>query len=270
MTRKSGNTTLWLGPSEYTGEEVAVQAQCVYRPGETPKLGDMVPLAVWATAGPPSAPEVQETSCGGCALLAAKVCYVVKVRYRKSWERIQKVVRDLADFATEPRVRRRPHRITSDGDAAAVPISFWRRYFKVVRPRGWTAYIHGWKDRTTASGLHVKACDPEVAAFAMASCDTRAERAEAKALGFRTARVGVPGEPLDEGEIICPAILTKDRIQCAPDCLMCCGNAEWGKVPSIYFRHLDPSKWPDIVFPVHGGAGNEKKFLNMLETMEAA
>jgi len=270
MSRRDGNTTLWRGPSEYTGEEVAVQAQCVYRPGETPKLGDMVPLAVWATAAPPAAPEVQETSCGGCALLAHKGCYVVKMRYRASWERIQATVRDLVDFATEPRVRRKPHRFTSDGDAAAVPLSFWRRYFKVVRPRGWTAYIHGWKERVTASGQLMKACDPGMAAFAMASCDTRAERAEAKALGFRTARVGVTGEKPDEGEIVCPAILTNNRIQCAPDCLMCCGNGEWGRVPGIYFRKLPVPKWPDILFPVHGGAGNEKKFLNMLELLEAA
>lgn len=270
MSRRNDNTTLWRGPSRFTGEEVAVQAQCVFRPNETTKLGDMVPLAVWATAAPPAAPEVQETSCGGCALLAHKVCYVVKVRYRRSWERIQKVVRDLVDFATERRVRSKPHRFTSDGDVGAVPLSFWRRYFDVVRPRGWTAYIHGWKDRTMADGTVAPAADVQMSAFAMASCDTKAERLEAKALGYRTARVGRPGEPLEPGEIVCPAIKTKDRIQCAPDCLMCCGNGEWGRTPGRYFQHLSPSEWPDIVFPVHGGVGNEKKFLNMLEILEAA
>ena len=259
------NTTLFLGPSLYDGKRIAVQAMSVNRASENEKTGDMVQHMITSTEAPPVDKDQAVSACGGCALLASGICYVNKSWLRKAWERVEKTTANLRDFAKVRRVKRRPHRIGSEGDPCAAPLSFWREFFKTVRPKGWTSYVHGWKARKMhTTGDMAPACDTGFSAFSMASCDTVEERKEAKALGYRTARVAIEGEPLQKGEIICPAIKTDGRIQCA-ECLLCDGNASWIKSSfSPYFRGRVR---PDIVFPAHGGAGQPDKFKNLVAAL---
>ena len=261
------DTTLHRGPSYYNGEEIAVQAQCTHRPAKNDKTGDMVALAIWGTGGIPADKDAQRAACGGCALLESGVCYVVKMRLRASWDRIAATILSLADFRRIRRVTRRPIRIGSDGDPAAVPAAWWRTFFAEVRPhrRGWTGYTHGWKARPMITGEVAPACDPVMSRWFMASCDTAEERTAAKALGYRTARVSVDGILLP-GEIECPAIKTKGRIQCDV-CLLCNGLGDGESSASPYFGKLATEDHPDIVFPVHGGAGQAEKFANLVEAL---
>ena len=263
-------TTIYRGASAYNGEEVAVQAQSTRRAANNEKTGDMVQLAIWATGGIPADKDAQRAACGGCALLESGVCYVVKMRLRASWERISDVLLSLEDFRTIRRVKRRAIRIGSDGDPGAVPASWWGRFFATVRPRnGWTGYTHGWVPRTMSTGEVAPACDASMARWFMASCDTVEEREAAKALGYRTARVSQDGEPLQAGEILCPAISTNGRIQCA-DCLLCDGTADGRASASPYFRKGAPEARPDIVFPAHGGAAQDRKFADLVAAMSLA
>jgi len=265
--------TLYRGPSVYTGAEVAVQAQCTDRSMDNRKVGDMVGIAIWATGGHPADAVAQRAACGGCALLESGVCYVVKARLGASWRLIQATLMSLADFARLRRVRHRPIRFGTDGDPGAVPVAWWERFFATVRPRnGWTGFVHGWKARIMGDGVQAPACDASLARWFMASCDTVEERAEAKDLGYRTARIAEPGAPLLEGEILCPAIKTDGRIRCE-DCLLCDGNADGGrwhrkrKRPGPYFRHVPLTERPDVVFYVHGGAGQDRKYANLVKAL---
>lgn len=76
------------------------------------------------------------------------------------------------------------------GDPAAVPLETWTPL--LPRLRAWTGYTHQWK------GL-----GPEWREWLMASVDSPAERAEAKAAGWRTFRGKEPEDPLLPGEVLC-------------------------------------------------------------------
>lgn len=100
-------------------------------------------------------------------------------------------------------------RIGTYGDPAAVPSFVWAVLLE--RVAGWTGYTHQW--RTYVGG----------AGYLMASVDSEAERAEAKALGWRTFRVRSAVAPLALGEVVCPASAEAGhRAQCA-DCQLCRG-----------------------------------------------
>src|SRR5262249_1361066 len=53
--------------------------------------------------------------------------------------------------------------------------------------------------------LQFRTCDPGYARYCMASCETVADRRLATHLGYRTFRVRLPEQPLDEGGFVCPA-----------------------------------------------------------------
>ena len=261
------SNTLFRGPSVYNGAEVAVQAQCTHRPMNNRKVGDMIGIAIWATGGHPADAEAQVAACGGCALLKSGVCYVVKARLGDSWRLIQTALLSLFEFARLRRVRHRPIRFGTDGDPGAVPFAFWARFFEIVRPRrGWTGFLHGWKARTMGGGKVAPACDPRMSEWFMASCDTVGERVAAKALGYRTARIAPDGALLLPGEILCPAIKTKGRIRCE-DCLLCDGSGGGRRSPSPYWRKLPSAQKPDVLFYVHGGAGQATKFLDLVKAL---
>jgi len=66
----------------------------------------------------------------------------------------------------------------------------------------------------------------------MASVDTLEERAEAEQL-FRTFRVRRKGEPLDEGEISCPASKEAGKLTTCAACMLCGGTSKVAKSISI-------------------------------------
>jgi hypothetical protein len=139
------------------------------------------------------------------------------------------------DISSDPAAIRalyigRKVRLGAYGDPAAAPVSLWLNL--TVNAKGWTGYTHQWR-RFPAFKL-----------LCMASVDSPSERAEARALGWRTFRAkrkGDPGEPL---EIICPASEEAGKRTQCERCLLCAGDGR-------------PAK--DIVIDVHGiGARNFK------------
>lgn len=103
-------------------------------------------------------------------------------------------------------------RVTAYGDPAAVPFDVWRKL--LARVGGWTGYTS--QHRT---------CDPRFREILMASVGSPAAAREAHEAGWRTYRTRRPEDPLERGEIVCPASdEASHRLTCA-DCTLCRGQA---------------------------------------------
>jgi len=111
----------------------------------------------------------------------------------------------------------------SYGDPAAVPIHVWEALLHDT-PSG-TAYTHQWRRF------------PELAAFAMASCDSEQERVEAKLLGFRTFRVRKPDEPIFAREVACPASKEMQHKTTCDLCKACGGQRAKAKADIVIMAH---------------------------------
>lgn len=117
----------------------------------------------------------------------------------------------------------RPVRIGAYGDPASVPFDVLDT--ALARAQAVNGYTHMWREH------------PKLAAFCMASCDTDAEREEAKALGFRTFRVRAKGAPVLKGEGQCPASAELGKpVQCA-QCMLCGGNRVTAKADITILAH---------------------------------
>lgn len=114
-------------------------------------------------------------------------------------------------------VRDRPLRLGTYGDPLAAPVAVWVPLINVSAR--WTGYTHQWKEEQ----------NHDARAIVMASVDSEAEAAEARAMGWRYFRVRSRGADLIEGEIDCPSAR---GVACA-DCGLCSGNATRARSISI-------------------------------------
>lgn len=161
--------------------------------------------------------------CGACPRRHALGgdCYVTLAQAPlsvwRAWRRGRYARAELAPFVA---ALGRPLRAGSYGDPVAVPLDAWREAF-AASPL-WTCYSHQWR---TAS--------PEWRRYAMASCDTVAEAAEAAALGWRAFLAVGEAEALDvlahgvgdRRAIMCPASGDAPRTTCAR-CALCAGASD--------------------------------------------
>lgn len=110
------------------------------------------------------------------------------------------------------------------GDPIHIPLSIVRAIVACVKGRvKWTGYTHQWKD-------------PKYAPFRehlMASVESKQQMLDAQRAGWRTFRVRTEGEPIEPGEITCPASdEAGHRTQCERCCL-CNGVNEFSSVKSL-------------------------------------
>lgn len=103
-------------------------------------------------------------------------------------------------------------RLGSYGDPAAVPVAVLHKLLRGAK--GWTGYTHQWRTHAHLSGL------------CMASCDTDADREEARASGWRTFTVG---GVLGEGELFCPATPEGGSLTTCDTCRLCSGTTSGAK-----------------------------------------
>ena len=120
-------------------------------------------------------------------------------------------------------------RLGTYGDPAAVPVDVWQRL--ISRAVAWTGYTHAWRG---AGAPLRKLC--------MASVDSEAEMAEARALGWRTFRVVTRTDEVQrfKHESPCPASAEAGRKLTCIDCTACDGASS--------------TKRGSIVIQAHGGA----------------
>ena len=103
-------------------------------------------------------------------------------------------------------------RIGSYGDPMAVPAVTWANLCRDAS--GHSGYSHQWRNTGIDAGQR-----DAVMALCMASADTPAEKSAAKSLGYRTFRVRLAQEQLDNREIVCPA---SDEAGNKTTCAKCC------------------------------------------------
>jgi hypothetical protein len=97
---------------------------------------------------------------------------------------------------------------------------------------GWTGYTHQWRT-----------CDPRWKGYLMASVETVADQAIARAAGWRTFRVGT--DPQSAREVVCPASAEAGYKTTCSHCRLCSGTTGRGA----------ESGARDIVIAPHGGGG---------------
>lgn len=219
---------LWRGRSAYDGADVVAIA--TLRTSNR-KTGDMVQTWILRTDRPPVDAVADGTDaaiCGTCPHRrdddGRRSCYVnvgqAPQAVHRAWM--------AGAYPRADRHRRywigrgRAVRLGAYGDPAMVPARIWR---DVIRDAvGHTGYTHQWRRPFAAE--HRTLC--------MASVDSAAELADARAAGWRTFRVRTASERPGPGEIVCPASPEGgNRAQCA-DCLLCRGATDRrGLVPGI-------------------------------------
>lgn len=196
---------LYRGPSLIDGAPIAVIATMKSR---NTKTGNMVQTWIIRTDVAPMAAlqsGADVSICGDCPHrpMLGGACYVDVSRapsqVYKAFARGRYV-----DISARPELiamvgRGRMVRLGAYGDPMAAPASVWQAL--VAEAAGRTGYTHQWQNARGLAAEHVAA----MLQLCMASADTPAEHATAKAAGYRTFRIRLADEPLARREIACPA-----------------------------------------------------------------
>ena len=117
-------------------------------------------------------------------------------------------------------------RLGTYGDPAAVPANIWRSL--LANASGHTGYSHQWQSGKAGA---------DIMALCMASADNEAERAAAKAAGFRTFRVRAANEAISAGEFICPASEEGSRRKLCAECSACDGGMNTRRADPVIIVH---------------------------------
>lgn len=205
----------WTGPSEYDGAPLAVVINGIATPSKNRKTGPMA--QTWIIRSDVHPHEAVTTGadasvCADCvfrpAMDSGMRCYLNMVRSGPGQAYKMLPFYKPMDWS---KLEHKKTRIGAYGNPSAVPLSFFDNFdFHRV-----TSYEHNWRN-----------CDPAYSEFSMASVSSPEEREEAKARGWRTFRVRMPGDPVLPGEAQCPGSKEMGyRLTCA-ECMVCNGNAK--------------------------------------------
>jgi len=187
-----------------------------------------------------------ETQADGTTKNVARSCYVTLFQApRNIWQSYKRGIypRVKGDKA-RALLAGRNVRLGAYGDPAAVPFHIWNHVLADTA-RG-TGYTHQWK-----------ACDSRFARYCMASADNAQEAEQARALGYRTFRVGTRAESIVQGaEFLCPASKEAGmKTNCAA-CLACGGTSSKNRA--------------SVFIPAHGAAGKINAFEKRIAEKESA
>lgn len=167
--------------------------------------------------------------CGDCehrgTETSARSCYVnLGHGPRVVYDAFRRGVYGAVDVETAAEMMRaRRIRLGTYGDPAALPISVWD---SVLAYSGHvTGYTHQWRSA------------PEFARYCMASADSPSDRAAARMLGFRTFRVRGENDPLEHGEVQCPAAKEAGFRTTCDACVACGGHSAKAKADISIVAH---------------------------------
>lgn len=232
---------VWAGPSRFTGAPIVAIVTGIDLPSMNAKTGPM--LQAWVIrqdVAPMAAKRANQDDavCGDCALRGHNgfdsACYVTVWHGPFNvWKALQRGNYAEPDARTiRSEVRGRDIRVTAYGDPAAVPTAVWENLLTTAK--GWVGYTHQW---ATA--------DPALRWLLMASVETSADAATARALGWRTFRARGRDESVDPGEVICPASDEAGHRVTCQDCQLCRGRSRQAR---------------SIAIIAHGKPGNTAAF----------
>jgi hypothetical protein len=218
------------GKSLFTGEQLIAVATGVRRPSTNKKTGPLIQVYVLSRDESPSSQAKSrrdKSICGNCKHRQSSLgtCYVDLSRGAdRIWAAFHSSRYPEWTDAHATLFSNVVVRVTAYGDCAALPFNLWQPFVQLVRVNGGVVlgYTHSWRD-----------CDPGFRDFCMASVDSKAEYAEANAMGYRTFRIRQKDSPLLPTEIQCPADthadvsslcgIAKGTVTCR-ECLACHGG----------------------------------------------
>lgn len=213
--------TLYEGPSVLDGNPIVAIATLH---SNNRKTGDMVQVWILRQDISPSnaVREGEDSSiCGSCIHRhhTGGACYVVPFQAPQGvWKRYHEGRYPKMTGKEKRRLKGRAIRFGAYGDPAAVPYEAWKPVVDVA------GMVTGYTHQVGHSSF-----DPRILDFCMISSDAEDSAAAHRAMGYRTFRVRVPGDPKMEDEVVCPAA-TKADVQCL-DCGLCNGANQDG--PSV-------------------------------------
>src|SRR5688572_18643315 len=176
------NFIAWRGRSPLTGDRVVL---VVTGGSQNEKTGPMVQTWLLLQDVPPFEAVRQNLDaaiCGGCVRRggeagAGRSCYVNLFTGPTGIWRAMKAGRYpiLTTEQGAARLAGESVRVAAYGDPVILPFTFWQQL--LAKASGWVGYTHLWQG-----------ADPQFRQLLMASVDTTAEAATAKAAGWRTFR----------------------------------------------------------------------------------
>jgi hypothetical protein len=228
---KPNGVILYRGPSKLNGKPIVVVATGLARRSKNPKTGNEIQTYVLPDEGldPIQAAAVggEASVCGDCVHRPRQLpdgsyklgsCYVNLIfGPLEVWKKLKD--------GRYPTFNRAEHlwlfkarvlRLGSYGDPAAVPLKIWRMLCRAAQH--WTGYTHAWRS-----------CNQALRQFCMASVETANQAREAWAKGWRTFRVRLEGQPVEQGEFVCPASKEGGRRKTCEECRACSGNKAGGR-----------------------------------------
>ncbi len=228
-TRPQG-VVLYRGPSLLDGSPIVVVAVGLARRSKNAKTGADVQTYILADQGENPIQAVNSGAdrsvCGDCPHRGVS-CYVNLARAPLA---VYRAVQRGAYPTFHPPAHLhlfagRFVRLGAYGDPAAVPLRVWKLICGVASQ--WTGYTHQWRS-----------CDQELRHYCMASVETANQREQAVTMGWRTFRVRLAQEALEEGEFACPASEEEGRRLTCEECGACDGAKASPKAasPSIRFH----------------------------------
>lgn len=221
---------LYQGPSLLDHSPVVVIAVGLVRRSKNAKTGNAVQTYILADNGETPVEALRSggdaSICGDCPHRGT-TCYVNVAQAPLAIYKAYCAGRYPAYEAENHRelFRGRFVRLGSYGDPAAVPVRVWDGVCHVAGR--WAGYSHAWRY-----------CDPRLSRFCMASVETPQQRQEALAAGWRTFRVRLPDQPVEDGEFVCPASTEAGKRMTCAECGACSGTKAGGKnaSPVIIFH----------------------------------
>lgn len=239
---------LWRGASEIDGKPILVIATGIKASTRNVKTGALIQTWILREDISPVAAVhngEDESICGDCPHRGkpdadgknrTRSCYVLPFQAPLNiWRTATEKGKYAAVTLPEGRalLAGRNVRLGAYGDPAAVPFDVWGELLADAS-RG-TGYTHQWAK-----------CDPRFSRYCMASADNAAQGEQARALGYRTFRVGTPAEKLVKGEFLCPASEQAGKKTDCAACLACGGTSSPNKA--------------SVFIPVHGSIQVRRNF----------
>lgn len=247
---KFNGTIIYKGPSLINGKPIVVIATGLNRTSKNAKTGEFIQTYILSDEGDRPTDAINsgkdESVCGDCIHRKENgwgTCYVnLGQGPQKVYEAYQRgIYPNFNPSMLDDYFSGRIIRIGAYGDPAAIPTHIWKMLAGVSA--GWTGYTHQWRK-----------CDPALKEYCMASVETPAQQAKARAKGWKTFRVRNDDEALEPHEFVCPASEEAGKRMKCEDCLACDGGTWNGK-------QVTP------VIKVHGSAYKPRRFRLMQKLM---
>jgi len=220
---------LYRGPSMLDGAPIVVVATGLERSSRNAKTGGLVQTWIMREDVEPhtAVKTGQDASvCGDCPH-RGQSCYVKTFQAPLTvWRAVQRGHYPTVADAEAIRAlgRGRMVRLGAYGDPAAVPTEVWQAF--TSEAAGWTGYTHQWRRA------------PELKPYCMASVDDPDAAAEARAAGWRTFRVRLPGEAVEPRvEFVCQASAEAGHRTSCEKCRACMGTTAKAKASPVIIAH---------------------------------